>query len=63
MLTFTLPDGTPAGIVPTRELESLTVEQLGLKCLAPAKDASLVFYVTNREALNRVRTRFGLTDC
>ena len=35
-LTFTLPNGTRAGIVPTHGLGELTVEQLGLECLAPA---------------------------
>ncbi len=58
-LTFTLPGGTRAGIVPTQELRGLTVEQLGLECLAPAKDVAVVFYVPNKQALDRVRTRFG----
>ena len=59
-LTFTLPNGTRAGIVPTHGLGDLTVEQLGLKCLAPAQDVSVLFYVPNKQALDRVRTRFGL---
>ena len=62
-LTFTLPNGTLAGIVPTQDLGDFTVEQLGLECLAPAKDVSVVFYVPNQQALDRVRTRFGLTEC
>ena len=62
-LTFTLPDGTRAGIVPTSDLRALTVKQLGMECLAPAKDVSVVFYVPNKQALDRVRTRFGLTEC
>ena len=62
-LTFTLQNGTRAGIVPTQDLGALTVEELGLECLAPAKDASVVFYVPNQQALDRVRTRFGLTEC
>ena len=62
-LTFTLPNGTRAGIVPTQGLGDLTVEQLGLECLAPAKEVSVVFYVPNQQALDRVRTRFGLTEC
>ncbi len=62
-LTFTLRDGTRAGIVPMQELGGLTVEQLGLECLAPAKDVSVVFHVPNKQALDRVRTRFGLTEC
>ena len=62
-LTFTLPNGTRAGIRPTQELRDLTIEQLGLECLAPAKDVSVVFHVPNQQALDRVRTRFGLTEC
>ncbi len=62
-LTFTLQDGTRAGIVPTQGLRDLTVAQLGLECLAPVKDVSVVFYVPDKQALDRVRTRFGLTDC
>jgi len=62
-LTFTLPNGARAGIVPTHGLRELTVEQLGLECLAPAKDVSVVFHVPNQQALDRVRTRFGLTEC
>ncbi len=62
-LTFALPDGTRAGIVPTHGLGDLTVAQLGLECLAPAKDVAVVFYVPDKQALDRVRARFGLTDC
>lgn len=62
-LTFTLQDGTRAGIMPTQELRNLTVGQLGLECLSPAKDVSVVFHVPNRQALDRVRTRFGLMEC
>jgi len=62
-LTFTLQNGTRAGIVPTRELRDLSVEQLGLECLAPAKDVAVVFYVPNQQALDRVRARFGLAAC
>jgi hypothetical protein len=62
-LNFALPDGTHAGIVPTYGLRDLTVEQLGLGCLAPAKDVSVLFYVSDKEALDRVRARFGLTEC
>jgi len=62
-LTFTLQDGTRAGIRPTQELRDLTVAQLGLGCLAPAKDVSVVFHVPNQQALDRVRARFGLAEC
>ncbi len=62
-LTFTLPNGTRAGIVPTHGLGDHTVEQLGLECLAPSKEVSVVFYVPNKQALDRVRNRFGLTEC
>ena len=62
-LTFTLPNGTRAGIRPTQELRDLTVEQLGLECLAPAKDVSVVFHVPNQQALDRVKARFGLMEC
>src|SRR2546430_6483301 len=48
-LTFTLPNGTRAGIRPTQELRDLTIEQLGLECLAPAKDVSVVFHVPRSE--------------
>jgi hypothetical protein len=62
-LTFTLSNGTRAGIMLTQELQDLTIEQLALECLAPAKDVAIVFYVPNKQALDRVRTRFGLTEC
>ncbi|HZC82117.1 MAG TPA: hypothetical protein VE222_10490 [Nitrospiraceae bacterium] len=62
-LTFTLPNGTRAGIVPTHGLKDLTVKQLGMECLAPAEEVSVVFYVPNQQTLDRVRTRFGLTEC
>lgn len=62
-LIFTLPNGMRVGIVSTHDLGDPTVEQLGLECLALAKDASVVFYVPNRQALDRVRTRFGLREC
>jgi len=62
-LAFTLANGTRAGLVPTQELRDLTVEQLGLECLAPAKDVSVVFYVPDKQGLDRVRARFGLTEC
>jgi hypothetical protein len=62
-LTFSLANGTRAGIVPTHSLRDLTVEQLGLECLAPAKDFAVVFYVPDRQALDRVRARFGLKEC
>ena len=61
-LTFALPDGTRAGIVPTQDLRDHTVEQLGMECLAPAKDVAVVFYVPNKRALDRVRARFGLAE-
>jgi len=60
---LTLPIGTRAGIVPTQELGDLSVEQLGLECVAPAKDVSVVFFVPNQQALDRVRARFGLAEC
>lgn len=62
-LTFALADGTRAGIMPTQELRDLTVEQLGLECLAPSKDVSVVFHVPNQQALDRVKARFALTEC
>ena len=62
-LTFALANGTHAGIVPIHELRDLTVEQLGLECLAPAEDVSVLFYVSNKQTLDRVRARFGLTEC
>ncbi len=62
-LTFALANGTHVGIVPTHGLGDLTVEQLGLECLAPAEDVSVLFYVSNKQALDRVRARFGLTEC
>jgi hypothetical protein len=62
-LTFTLPDGTRAGIVPTSDLRELTVKELGVECLTPANDVSVVFYVSNRQALDRIRTRFGMAKC
>ncbi len=58
-LTFTLPNGTRAGIVPTHGLGDLTVKQLGMERLTPAKDVSVVFYVPNKNTLDRVIARFG----
>ena len=63
ILSFKMPDGTQAGIVPTQGLTELTVEQLGLKCLEVARNASVVFYVPDQPALDRIRTRFGLSTC
>lgn len=63
LLTFDLPDGTRAGIRPTHDLKDLTIAQLGLDCLAPAGDASVVFHVSTQQALDRVRERFALTEC
>jgi hypothetical protein len=62
-LTFTLPDGTRAGLLPTRDLRSLTTEELGVECLAPAEKVSVVFHVATKQALNRVRERFGIRGC
>jgi len=62
-LTFTLANGTRAGIRPTQDLGDLTVKQLGLECLALAKDVSVVFHVTSQRALDRVKARFGLAEC
>jgi hypothetical protein len=62
-LTFTLPDGTRAGIRPSRELEHLTVGQLGMKCLTPAPHVSVVFHVADRAALERLKARYGLGAC
>jgi hypothetical protein len=62
-LTFTLPDGTRAGLQPAGELKDFTLDQLGIKCLTPARHASVVFHVADRAALERVRTRFGFGRC
>jgi hypothetical protein len=62
-LTFTLSDGTHIGIVPTQDLRDLTVKQLGMECLTPAQDVSVVFYVPNKQALDRVMRRLGLSKC
>jgi len=63
VLSFTLPDGTRAGIRPTRELGDLTVEALRLQCLPPANEAPVVFFVSDQAALTRVIERFGLRQC
>jgi hypothetical protein len=63
MLSFTLPNGTRAGIVPTSELQRASIEQLGLRCLPPTNSAPIVFYVSNREALDRLKAKFGLMEC
>jgi hypothetical protein len=63
LLTFTTPDGILAGIKATHDLKDLTVKELGLDCLAPSNDASVVFYVSNQESLDRIRERFALTQC
>ncbi len=58
-MTFTLADGTRAGIVPTRDLRALTVKQLGDECVAPDKKVPVLFYVPNQQSLDRVLARFG----
>jgi hypothetical protein len=63
VLTFTLPDGTRAGIRPTHELGGLTIEDLRLQCLPPANEAPVVFHVSDQAALTRVIERFGLQQC
>jgi hypothetical protein len=62
-LTFTLPDGTRAGIVPTGDLRHVSISELGVECLAPAEKVSVVFHVGTRKALDRVRSRFGSMGC
>jgi len=62
-MTFNLPDGTRAGILPTRHLRNLTIRELGAECFVPAEKVSVVFHVANRQALDRVRERFGLGRC
>lgn len=61
-LTFALPDGMRAGIVPTHGLGDLPVERLGIQRLTPAKDVPVVIYVPNTQALNRVLARFGAVE-
>jgi hypothetical protein len=58
-MTFTLADGTRAGIVPTRDLRAVAVKQLGVEWMAPATEVPVVFYVPNQQALHRVLARFG----
>ena len=58
-MTFTLADGTRAGIVPTRDLRVLTAKELGVECAAPAMKVPVLFYVPNQQALDRVLARFG----
>jgi hypothetical protein len=62
-LTFALPDGTRAGIVPTRDLRDFTVKLLGMECLTPGKEVSVVFYVSNKKTLDRILERFGSVKC
>jgi len=61
-LTFALPDGMRAGIVPTHGLGDLPVERLGIQRLTLAKDVPVVFYVPNTQALDRVMARFGALE-
>jgi len=61
-LTFALPDGMRAGIVPTHGLGDLPVERLGIQRLTPDKDVAVVFYVPNTQAFNRVLARFGAVE-
>lgn len=58
-LTFTLPNGTRAGIVPTAGRGDRTGQQPGLARLAPAQDAAVVFYAPNKEAVDRILARFA----
>ena len=58
-MTFTLADGTRAGIVPTRDLRALAEQRLGVEWTAPAAKVPVLFYVRNQQALDRVLDRFG----
>jgi hypothetical protein len=58
-MTFTLADGTRAGIVPTRDLRELAEQRLGVEWTAPAAKVPVLFYVRNQQALDRVLDRFG----
>ncbi|MFZ5876060.1 MAG: hypothetical protein ACOYXU_06575 [Nitrospirota bacterium] len=59
-VTFRLADGTQAGIVPTRELRELAKQRLGVEWTAPGRKLPVVFHVRDRQALDRVITRFGV---
>ncbi len=60
-LTFALPDGLRAGLVPTHRL-GRPVERPGIQRLTPAKDVTVVFYVPHIQALNQVLARFGAVE-
>ena len=62
-MTFRLADGTRVGIAPIGNLRALTAKQLGMECLTPARDVVVVFYVSNKAALDRIRARFGPATC
>ena len=61
-VTFKLPDGTPAGIVPTRELRLQAEQEWGVDWTSPAAKVPVVFWVRNQQALDRVLDRFGAID-
>lgn len=61
-VTFRLADGTPAGIVPTRELRELARQQFGVEWTAGRK-LPVVFHVRDQQALDRVIARFGAATC
>lgn len=61
-LTFALSNGTCAGLVMPQALSEHPAGQAITPCSGPDKDLPVVFYVSNKLALDRVMARFGALE-
>jgi hypothetical protein len=62
-LTFTLRNGTRAGIRPGADMEDLVVARPCLERSAPGQDVALIFHVPNKQVLDRMMERFSASGC
>lgn len=62
-LTFALPNGTRAGVKPSRDARDLAVEKRCIEQSAATKDVAVIFHVPTTQALDRVMERYGPAGC
>jgi hypothetical protein len=60
-LIMTLRDGSRAAVMLPRELQGASGGLAALKPAASGERVSLVFYASDRQALDRILGRFGAT--
>ena len=62
-LTFSLRNGTRAGVMPGSEVRDLAVQRPCIERSASGQDIAIIFYVPNEQALDRMMDRFGASGC